>query len=115
GAPLRDVAVAPGATTEPTGSPEEAHPLLLRARSRVAAAEALVREAAAARLPRITGAGGLVEYGRGLEPHAREWQAGLEVELPLFTGGARRAGVEEARARARRAAAEADALEEALA
>ena len=109
---LRSVAAQPSPVA---GGPAADHPLLLEARGRVAAAEAGAREARAAWLPRIAGTGSFVEYRSGAGDHIGEWQLGVRLEYPLFSGGARRARVAEAQAEARRVHAEARAVERALA
>ena len=109
------VAVRPAAGAPPVALGRATdHPLLLEARGRVAAAEALFREARSAWLPRLRGTGMLVEYGSGSGGFTAEWQAGLQVDYALFSGGARRARVDEARAEARRASALEQAVEDAL-
>ena len=96
-------------------APLSVHPLVRQASGRVAAAEAIAREARSARLPRVTGTGGLTEYGAGTRDFTGEWQAGLQLDYPIFTGGARRARIDEMDAEVRRARAEAAAIEDQLA
>ena len=105
GAPLGDVQINQ-AGSDGDGATASDHPVLVQARGRIAAADAVAREAKAAWLPRLSGTGGLLEYGRGTREFTAEWQAGLQLEYPLFTGGARRARV---------AVLEADSRSEALA
>ena len=82
-----------------------------RAKAQVAAAERTRREAAAAWLPRLQLAGRYVEYGSSHGRQAGEWQGGLQLGYPLFTGGARAAVVDRAQAELAAARAELAALE----
>jgi outer membrane protein TolC len=50
----------------------------------------------AARLPALRAGAGLLGYGSGQADPVGEWQAGLSVSWPLFTGGARAAAVRQA-------------------
>ena len=81
-------------------------PTLRAAQLRVDAATARARGAGAARLPDIRVQGGLVEYGSGAGDFSAEWQAGVVVSVPLFTGGALTAARERAEAEHRRTRAE---------
>lgn len=76
------------------------------ARARLAAAEAVSGEARALRLPALRLNGRYVEYGSGGGTFSGEWQGGLRLSFPLFTGGARGAAVDRAAAEASAAAAE---------
>jgi outer membrane protein, multidrug efflux system len=85
----------------PAGLPSELlqrRPDLVAAERRVAAAFHLIQAAEAARLPRIalTASGGLStsELLRLAGVGAGFWQAGLDLMLPIFTGGALRAEVQ---------------------
>jgi outer membrane protein len=74
------------------------NPTVRQAQRRVAAAAAAVSAARSAYLPRISLSGRYSGYGSletALQP---EWNAGLQLSYPLFTGGARTRAVEEARA-----------------
>jgi outer membrane protein len=92
--PLADVAVR--SANELSGS--RLSPLVESASRSVVAAEARLSEARAARLPRIAAAAGLNDFGDLGGEHVAEWQAGIRVSLPLFTGGGRRARIGQARA-----------------
>ncbi len=78
------------------------------ARFQTAAAAARLEEARAARWPDVALAGRYIEYGSGGGHFTGEWQAGLEVSYPIFTGGARGARIERAEAEARESAARLD-------
>jgi outer membrane protein TolC len=84
----------------------EGNPALAEARDRAAVAGTAVQAARSAYLPRVSLAGRYSAFGSASTDPALEWQAGVEVSYPLFTGGARSRGVERAAAQAR--AAEAD-------
>lgn len=79
-------------------------PILRRARSEAAAAEAARRAAVGSWFPDLRLASGYVERGALNRSYTGEWQVGVELEYPLFSGGARRAAV--SRAEAERRAAE---------
>jgi outer membrane protein TolC len=84
----------------------QASPDLRRLRAAVAARDAAIAEAAALQWPRVQVGGRYVQYASGAGDAGREWQAGVQLSYPLFTGGARPAA--HARARAGRAQAAAD-------
>lgn len=88
----------PGAmdATRPAVTPS---PRTEQARRALAAAEAGLDEARAARLPGIDLTAALLDYGTATGAHRAEWQAGVRVRWPIFTGGARGARVQGARAR----------------
>jgi outer membrane protein TolC len=102
GRPLLDVGVR---ATPPRGHAASS-PLVMSASRAVAAAEARVAEERGGRLPTLEAGAGLLDYGTISGGHVFEWQAGLQVSWPLFTGGARNAAVR--RAAADLAAAESD-------
>jgi outer membrane protein len=81
-------------------------PLVMGAARAVAAAEARVAEERGGRFPILEAGAGLLDYGTIAGNHVFEWQAGLQLSWPLFTGGARSAAVR--RAAADLAAAESD-------
>lgn len=85
----------------------ERNPGLTEADRRVAAAETRVTAARSAYLPRISLTGRYSAFAAASTDPVGEWQAGLQVSYPLFTGGARGAGVERAVADAVAARAEA--------
>jgi outer membrane protein TolC len=78
------------------GSPE-----LRFAQLRVVGAEAGVREAKAQWLPKLEAAGGYSDFGSLEGGHTLEWQGSLRVSFPLFTGGARKGALDQARAEER--------------
>lgn len=73
-------------------------PRILAARRAVDAAQARVDVERAGRLPRLSAGGGLQNYGSGAGDYVTEWQAGVRVSWPLFTGGARTAAIRSAEA-----------------
>lgn len=77
-----------------------ASPALRAAEARHAAAVASVRVAAGAWLPSLRLEGRVVTYGSGSGDYSTEWQSGVRVSWPIFTGGARSAAVDRARAAA---------------
>jgi outer membrane protein len=81
-------------------------PQVSRAQAAARAAEARLAEERAGRLPRISAAAGLLNFGTPRGEHVLEWQAGLQLSWPLFTGGARSAAIRGAGAEARAATAE---------
>ncbi|MBI4520260.1 MAG: TolC family protein [Gemmatimonadetes bacterium] len=105
---LASVALGPGAA--PAGREDVLARALAgnadigRARSRVGATAAGRDEARAAWLPKLQLAGRFVEYGGGGGDFQGEWQGGVQLSYPLFTGGQRvstseRAAAEERAAR----------------
>lgn len=83
------------------------HPELERARRRAAASETLVAAARSSYQPRIGLAARYSAFGSaGTDPRP-EWNAGVEVSWPVFTGGARGRAVERAAAESSAARAEA--------
>ena len=93
-----------GTRATPPDGAAATSPLVLRASRTVAAAEARLVEERGGRLPSLEAGAGLLDYGTISGDHVLEWQAGLQMSWPLFTGGARSAAV-------RRAAAEVAAAE----
>lgn len=83
-----------------------ANPGLAQAGSRVTAAETGVVAARSSYLPRIALSGRYSAFDAPTTDVTGEWQAGVRVSYPLFTGGARSAGLERARAEAEAARAE---------
>ncbi len=86
---------------------EERNPQLGQLAARVVAARAARAEARASWYPRLNLVGRLTQYGSAQGTASTEWQGGVALSYPLFTGGARPAGVD--RAGAELAAAEANA------
>ena len=96
------VAAAPASpTTDGSRSP-----IVLQADRAAAAAQARLSQERAGRLPTVQAGAGLLDFGTLDDSHVLEWQAGLQVSWPLFTGGARSASVR--RAEAELAAAQSD-------
>lgn len=63
-------------------------PALARARLAVKAAEAAVAVARGGRRPRLAAVGDLKEYGSSRGDFDLEWNAGLQLAVPIFRGGA---------------------------
>ncbi|MBL8986896.1 MAG: TolC family protein [Gemmatimonadetes bacterium] len=85
---------------------EAGNPELARRAGRVAALRAARADARGAWLPQLRVVGRVVQYGSGKGSEAAEWQTGVAVSYPLFTGGARSAASD--RASAELAGAEAE-------
>lgn len=112
----RLMGVAPGTITgrdladvelpDPDDTPGGPSPIVERAARALAAAEARVGEESAGRMPRLDAGAGLLDFGTLTGEHVFEWQAGIQVSWPLFTGGARSASVRRAEADVRAAEAE---------
>lgn len=94
--------------TVPIPAASDRGPSLLvgRAARSVAAAEARVAEERAARLPRLDAGAGVLDFGTLQGRHVFEWQAGVQLSWPLFTGGARSAAARRAEAELRAARAD---------
>ena len=75
-----------------------ANPLLDETRRRLRAAEAGMLVARSARWPALTAVGNYLGWADGSTNDVWEWNAGLQVAWPLFSGGAISKGVERARA-----------------
>jgi outer membrane protein len=80
-----------------------ASPALEHARHQFAAADAAVGAARSARSPRVEAVGNILGFGSAAGHFTNEWNAGVQLVLPLFNGGA--TGQRIARARAARDAA----------
>lgn len=87
------------------------NPELARLRLHADAADAGRAEARAAWLPRLQFAGRYAQYGSDAGGWQGEWQGGVQVSYPLFTGGARGDAVDRASAETRAARAELAAAE----
>ncbi|MFI5208327.1 MAG: TolC family protein, partial [Gemmatimonadales bacterium] len=77
---------------------------VLEVRRRAQAAEAASAAQRATRLPELRLQAGLVDHGAPGQTLKAEWQAGLGVSYPLYTGGARAGQIDRADADARAAA-----------
>jgi adhesin transport system outer membrane protein len=62
----------------------------------VDAAQARLDQERAGRFPSIKAAAGLQNFGSGQGEYVTEWQAGVKLSWPLFTGGARSAAIHRA-------------------
>ena len=82
----------------------DSSPDVLEARSRARATQAGAAAARATRLPELRISTGIVDRGAPGETMKAEWQAGLGVSYPLYTGGQRGGQIERAEADARGAA-----------
>ncbi|HSW29616.1 MAG TPA: TolC family protein [Longimicrobiales bacterium] len=103
GRELADVAPREGAGTPDVGREQAAgapitDPRVEAARRSVQAARARLSQERAGRLPTLKGSAGLLSFGSGAGEYVTEWQAGLRVSWPLFTGGARSAAIARAEA-----------------
>jgi outer membrane protein len=81
-------------------------PMIDQAMSAVGAAAARLSEAKAGRFPRLDVGAGVLDFGTLNDRHIFEWQAGMQVSWPLFTGGGRSASVRRAESDVRLARAE---------
>jgi outer membrane protein TolC len=79
-----------------TGSDLDRSPVLLRERARLEAARGRTIEERAARRPPLQLRAGVLTFGSAAGEFAAEWQAGIQLSWPLFTGGRRAAAIEQA-------------------
>ncbi len=110
-APVRSDALPPADRAALLAAALERNSELRRAKAQLAAAERTRQEARAAWLPRLQLSGRFVEYASSQGAEAGEWQGGLQLGYPLFTGGARSAVVDRARAEVLAAQADLHSLE----
>lgn len=82
---------------EPPVAPSP-HPVVVEAMARERAAEHRLDGERAGRLPQVHLDAALMDYGTWTGDHVAEWQAGVAVSWPLFTGGARGAAIRRAEA-----------------
>ena len=108
-APLADVSAAASGIASERG--RVASPLVARADRVVQAAQARVKEQQSARLPRLDLAAGVLDFGTTSGGHVAEWQAGVQLSWPVFTGGARGATIRRAEAELRAARSDLAATE----
>ncbi|MBI4543312.1 MAG: TolC family protein [Gemmatimonadetes bacterium] len=105
---LAETAPAADALTEDraalVGRARAASPELLEARRRADAASARLGSARATRFPELRLSSGYVDRGRDEGDFSAEWQVGLSLSYPLYTGGARASAIRRADADARAAA-----------
>lgn len=107
--PLADVALRETALPDRgavTAAAVGTSPAVEEARQRLAAADAQVAVMRGIRWPELKAIGAYVQRGGGSSDFTDEWNAGLQLSYPLFTGGA--AGKRVARADAARRAAAGD-------
>jgi cobalt-zinc-cadmium efflux system outer membrane protein len=93
--PLDDVAPRAAAVLDSTATTD---PRIEAARRAVDAARARLDQERAGRLPSLKASAGLQNYGSSTGDYAHEWQAGVKLSWPVFTGGARSAAIQNARA-----------------
>jgi outer membrane protein TolC len=113
GAGLRDVALDEDSARAPDDL-VAGHPALVAARERADAARASVDEARARWMPTVQATGGFQEFGGSSSDFSTEWRTGVRLSWAVFTGGARGAATDRARAEARRAEEEVRVLERSL-
>jgi outer membrane protein len=73
-------------------------PRIVAASRALDAARARLGAQRATWLPSLQASGALANYGSAAGNYATEWQGGLRISWPIFTGGARSAGVRKAEA-----------------
>lgn len=93
--PLADVAPRPAAAP---GNAAGDDPRVVAARRAVDAARARLDQERAGRFPTLRASTGLQSFGSAGGDHVTEWQAGVRLSWPLFTGGARSAAIARAEA-----------------
>lgn len=98
-----------GSSDDPETVFEQA-PRVMAAESALDAAQGRHRAARGAFLPRVEAVTALDQYGAIGESFSAEWQAGLQVSLPVFVGGRRRAEVRQRAAEVDAAAAAVDGV-----
>ena len=99
---LEDVAPRPFAMGPGAGA-SVVEPRIEAARKSVDATRSRLRQERAGRLPTLRGSAGLLNFGSSAGDYVTEWQAGVRVSWPLFTGGARTAAIRRAEADVRTA------------
>jgi len=82
----------------------EYSPDLLEVRRRAAASQSALSAARATRFPELRASAGIVERASGSSDFRSEWQAGIGVSYPLYTGGQRAGAIDRAEADAQSAA-----------
>lgn len=108
-APLESVALADTALPERDAAlraASENSAVLMRAAAQAAAADAAAHLARSARWPELRAQGTYTAWSNIGGDQAAEWNAGLQLAYPLFTGGATRRAIERADAARRGAVAE---------
>jgi outer membrane protein len=94
GRPLADVSVRAGTAA----ADSTVDPRIVAARRTLDAARARLRAQRATWLPSVKASGALMSFGSGAGAYTHEWQGGVQLSWPLFTGGARAASVRRAEA-----------------
>lgn len=94
GRPLADVSVRAGTAA----ADSTVDPRIVAARRTLDAARAHLRAQRATWLPSVKASGALMSFGSGAGGYTHEWQGGVQLSWPLFTGGARAASVRRAEA-----------------
>lgn len=82
------------------------NPIVEAARQTIRGAEAQLREERAGRMPRLDLRAALQDFGTVSGGHVTEWQAGIRLSWPVFTGGVRGASIRRADAQLRAAESE---------
>ncbi|NNG16921.1 MAG: TolC family protein, partial [Gemmatimonadales bacterium] len=88
GTKLRDSAERPPNRGESLTMALESSPAVERARSKVAAARAGIGVAKGARWPALGLVGRFIDRGSSQGDYTSEWDAGIQLSYPIFTGGA---------------------------
>jgi outer membrane protein len=96
--PLPRLGSAPVNPQEALEAAQARSPTLARTQRELAGAEAGLNLARAEWLPRLEAVGRFTNYGTWSGNHTQEWQAGVSLAFPIFTGGARAGTREAARA-----------------
>lgn len=91
--PVRLTARAVPARDALRAAVEQHNPRLIEAEHAVERARMTRRAAVAAWFPQLDALGGLYAYGSGAGGFTTEWQAGVRLSYPLFSGGARSGAV----------------------
>ena len=95
GRPLADVSV--GTAAAPAADSIE-DPRIEAARRALDAARARLGQERAGRLPSLKASGAVLNFGSAAGDYTTEWQGGVKLSWPLFTGGARTAAIRKAEA-----------------
>jgi len=114
GVDSENVATAALADVSPGRTPTDADtlarsPVIEQADRAALAAQARLSEERAGRFPTVQAGAALLDFGTLDGGHLTEWQAGLQVSWPVFTGGARSASLRRAEAELAAARSDVDA------
>ena len=99
---LADVVPRPGELIDRSGT----NPVVEAARQAIRGADAQLQEERAGRMPRLDLRAALQDFGTASGGHVTEWQTGIRLSWPVFTGGIRGASVRRANAELRAAESE---------